>query len=175
MLKYRCLKHPEELQEIRFDHLKVTYCCKHCKRENTTGKNSHLWKGGTTELNHYLRGRLGEWKKECLEKYMYKCYITNRKSNKLHVHHANQSFSNIVRDTMESLSMPIYENINKYSHEELNQISEVFVSNHQDVEGIPIEKDLHFLFHSLFGSDEETDLNDLEVFKYLYNNGDIHL
>lgn len=51
-----------------------------------TGIDHHNWKGNRS-LNKAIRDGLGEWRKEVLKKFNYKCFYCNVNNNQLHIHH----------------------------------------------------------------------------------------
>lgn len=83
--------------------------------------------------------------KEC----NYKCIFTG--SKRFQIHHL-YGVSNILNDIMTENNFPIYDNFSEYSDEELNEILNAFIIKQNKYPlGVCIEKDIHVLFHSLYG------------------------
>jgi len=130
--------------------------CRECFIERNRLENHWHWKGGITDLKAYLREQLKEWKIKSLEQNNYKCILSNTNVN-LHIHHLYKSFSEIVYKVLEILNLTTRSNIGDYSLEELNDITSMFLKLHDEYGlGVPIESNLHHLFHSLYGKTNNT-------------------
>lgn len=149
--------------------------CGKCKRiemsKRFSGENGINWKGGTTQIKKFLQKKISAWKKESAKQCSFRCVITGDSFDE--IHHL-YSFSNIIRDCFEELDLVIYNDISKYSNEELNLIIEKINEIHnRHPLGVCLRKDIHILFHSLYGMDGETTENDFCDFVDKINNGEI--
>lgn len=171
-MKYRCLKHPNTVQEITYTNFKKSGC-RFCGRERTlqaiVGENNHNWKGGLTELNFFLRQSINEWKRMSLNNTDYTCFVTEEWSDKLHVHHT-RPYHEVRDEVLHELGLPLYKTIGEYTKEQLDLIQSLFLKKHMEIEGVPIREDVHKLFHKLYGDDATT--KDLIEFKYRYQQGE---
>lgn len=170
-MKYKCPIHPNEEQYMTYNNLYSGRGCPLCSYENRRGENNYFWKGGVSELNNYLRQYLYDWKINSFEKYNYSCFITNEKGNDLEVHHTKPF--NIIRDeVLNKLNVPIHQFIKDYNQQTLNKIVDLFIEEHNKKLGVPIKKELHKLFHNIYGWDEMVSFNDVIEFKERYLNGE---
>ena len=100
-------------------------------------------------LSKYIRGHIQQWKNDSMKQCNYRCIFTGSKN--FQIHHL-YGVSNIVNDVMVKNNFPIYDNFSEYSVDELNIILNAFiVEQNQYPLGVCIEKDIHVLFHSLYG------------------------
>ncbi len=156
-MRFICNEHPEiGVQESSYDTVRKGHkSCSKCYYESRSGKNSHFWQGGKTPINHHFRSEIKEWKQDSLEYYGFKCFLTGNKDD-LVVHHV-VNFSNILEDTFNELNIDVKDSIGDYSNEELDLIKETLINNHYFYGfGIPMNKDLHYKFHSLYGRENNT-------------------
>lgn len=151
-MKYICKIHSHEIQYICWDNFKQGKQCKFCARENNSGENNHMWKGGLTSINVYLRGLLNKWKLNSLNMFNYKCGLTGVNNRTLNIHHL-YSFHKIVKEVFSDMGVNINENIGDYNKCELELISERFLKKHNKIIGIPIDEKLHTLFHQIYNYD----------------------
>lgn len=107
------------------------------------------------DLNNYTRSRLSIWKQQYRESCNHTCAITGVKSNII-VHHI-RSFNLLMGETIEYLDFPIYEDLDDYTHEELDCFISTFLSIQEYYgEYICITKPIHKQFHSLYGYGDNT-------------------
>lgn len=158
---FTCNTHGNEEQSIRFDSLlRDQFYCKFCRYEHVgkllSGENSGTWNGGTTSINHYIRyAILKNWKNDSLKFYDYKCVLTGDCID-LEVHHL-YGFNKILEEVFEDIQLPIKENISDYSEEELNSIVAKTIEYHYKYPlGFPLRKDVHKLFHDIYGKSNNT-------------------
>lgn len=172
-MKYICIKHKEQgFQKISWDKFKMGRGCRFCGEEKTSGENHWNWKGGITKLNDYLRNKIDLWKNKSLYYSGYKCVITG-KSVELVVHHI-VSFNTIVSEVLKNLNLPIYETIESYTSDELNKIEIECVKIHQKYGlGVCLHKEVHNLFHRLYGKGDNTEAQ-FEEFKKRYKCGEFN-
>ncbi|HEY5588144.1 MAG TPA: hypothetical protein VIK86_04210 [Candidatus Paceibacterota bacterium] len=131
------------------------YGCPVCYVKRESGENSYLWKGGITPLSHRLRGKIQQWRVDSFIKYNSKCDIT--KNNKeCQIHHFH-NFSDILIETLETLFLPIYQDISKYKETELKSIEELCLKLHYKYGlGVCLCKEEHKLFHIAYGIKNNT-------------------
>lgn len=126
--------------------------CLRCYNKRICGEGNHRWKGGITPLQQYLRTHLAEWKKDSLKKYKYKCAITGKtNSGKMEVHHI-YGFDKIFKETMETLNLPVHDEVSKYTREELELIKDTCNKFHYKYGlGVCLTKKVHDDFHATYG------------------------
>lgn len=151
-LKYKCLKHPEDIQESTVVSVKSNkYICKHCYYESRVGENHWNWKGGISSLQKRLRDELKEWKKESMKLSNYKCVITG---DKFHDIHHLYPFNKILYDTLEDLEIEIKSRYTDYTSDQIKLIKEKFNELHNSHPlGVCLRGDVHKLFHRHYGDD----------------------
>lgn len=127
-----------------------TISCGCYGREMVTGENSHLWKGGITEVSRYFRETIDKWKFDSLKASDFKCCITRSKKN-LIVHHI-VPFNIILKETFSELLIDMKDTISNYNDAELKLIKDRLLKNHYKYGlGAVITKELHIEFHSQYG------------------------
>ena len=165
-LRYTCQNHKNKETSLRYKDLLKGVGCKFCAIENATGENHFAWKGGTRELNFYLRGKMKGWKKESLSNFGYKCVVAG--TNKDLVIHHIKPFHQLRDEMFKELNIPIYKTVGEYTQDKLDCMVEVMKEKHRNVLGVPMERDIHTLFHKKYGY--KTDLDDFKQFKTRYLN-----
>lgn len=146
----------EHLISIESDSLKRgdTKSCGCLWKELISGENSWHWQGGITELYQHLRNIIRQWTIDTFIKYNRKCIITGESADVVH-HLIN--FSDILKETLQELNLPIKKHIGDYSEEEIKNINQLFINKHYFYDcGIPLKSDIHNLFHSLYGYKNNT-------------------
>ena len=139
--------------------------CNACGMVSFSGENHPNWKGGISSLCSYLRGCIFEWKKESFKQSNYKCIITGSIKNKV-IHHL-YGFDKIVKETMNSLNLPVHQEINQYTKNELKSIEDLCLKLHYKYGlGVCICEEEHKLFHSMYGYGNNTP-EQFEEFKQL--------
>lgn len=127
------------------------------------------WKGGISELSVHLRRFIKPWKDESMRACGYKCVITNGEFD--NVHHL-YNFSYIFEETMRLTDLPIYEQINEYTEHEIELIENTCLQIHFNLGlGVCLRKDIHKLFHDLYGYSNNTPTQ-FEEFKLRYRLGE---
>lgn len=188
-LSFRCLKHNEivirNVNNILYSEDKG---CKKCGFEkisekqkekfqsgliNINRENNPNYKGGVTDLNKYLRERDAEWKVKYLLKYDYTCVISGTQGGQLQVHHSILFYK--LRDkVLKELKLPLENQVGKYLQHELEAIETKYLEYLNEVEGFPMRKDIHKLFHSIYGK-VKNDKNQVEEFKNRYLAGEFNI
>jgi hypothetical protein len=121
------------------------------------GKNSGQWKGGITPLQNHLRTLILPWRIDSFKFYDNTCCITGVKAKENLIHHKH-GFNKIVEETMQSLNLPIYQEINKYTEVELRLIEDTCLSLHYKYGlGVCVCRDIHNKFHSIYGRGNNTE------------------
>jgi hypothetical protein len=169
-LPFLCPNHIEEGIKLNtFEDVRLNkFLCKSCYLEYNKKENHWNWQGGVSNLNDYLRVRLNEWKFNSLKVYDFKCAISGIHTKDLEIHHL-YNFSDIVKETMEILNLPI-QKISQYSDKELDLIEVTFNKIHDNYGlGIPLTKEIHTDYHMTFGFDKNTH-QQFEEFKQNYIN-----
>lgn len=171
-LRYRCLNHPEKIRTARLDSVQRVRGCRQCFLDRNRGENHPHWNGGSTELTVYLRKMIDEWKWEAFNSFDGKCAITGESSRCLQVHHTKQ-FSVIRDEVLKVLNLPHHTLIGDYTSNELEAIVNLFRQRHEEVVGVPLKKEVHKLFHMIYGK-KNTTMEDLIEFKARFLSGEFN-
>lgn len=170
-LKFICKKHPNKIQSISFNALyHQDQTCYECSVEKRSGENHYNWKGGITDLSRYMRLKLISWKEDSSKNCNYKCVITGQKFND--IHHL-YSFNKILKETLDNLSLELKIHIGDYTNEELISIENEFERIHKQYPlGVCLSKDIHTLYHSIYGDDNTPE--QFEEFQERYLSGEFN-
>lgn len=126
------------------------------------GKNHSSYKG-TNSLRIFLRDRIKEWKKESMENCQFKCIISNKNFDVIHHIHP---FHKILEEVLEITKLPIYSEIDKYTSEELETLSELCIELHYKYGlGVCLTKEIHNEFHKIYGNRLFTEQDFYEFYK----------
>lgn len=118
-------------------------------------------------LAKFLRSNNSEWKKKSIESCDYKCILTRSKN--FDVHHI-VNVATIIKITLNNLNID-YKNFEDYSEEELNLILNEFLKVQNEFPiGVCLRKDLHVLYHSLYGQ-QNNNIEQFNNFIKEYKNG----
>lgn len=110
-------------------------------------------------LSKYIRSNNSKWREESLNKCNYRCVITGSKN--IEIHHL-VNVSTMVRQVLLNLNLE-YKRFEEYKEEELKLILDEFLKIQSNYPlGVCLRKDLHMLFHSLFGQQNNSE----EQFKH---------
>lgn len=174
-LDYICNKHESYgIQTTSYNSVyRGKYICNYCNIESKIGENGSNWKGGITTLNKYMREILYDWKKNILQKYNYTCTVTGQSKHYMEIHHL-YNFSTILNKTTKELNIKIKRNIGDYAVEDLSLIKEKLIEKHTLNIGILICKDIHKLFHNVYGNKNNTP-EQFEEFKTRLKSGEFNL
>jgi len=123
-------------------------------------------------LDVYIRNlkEIRIWRNNIIKKYNGKCFISGETYDE--VHHIT-SFLACMVDTLNELGLDRRKYIADYSEEELDNITNIFIEKHKNIDAILLTQKLHYEFHYIFGKycfDEK----DLELF-IKYKNNEIEL
>jgi len=143
---------------------KANDSCRMCKQHS--GEDHWNWKGGVSNLHEHLREYIIPWKQDSYIHGNYTCSISNIKGGQLIIHHL-YSFNKIVEETMKILNLPIYQEINQYTEDELKSIETLCLELHYKYGlGICLCENEHKLFHAMYGYGNNTP-EQFEEFKEL--------
>lgn len=119
-----------------------------------------------SNIDNYIRSNNTKWKEKSLEKYDYKCVFTN--SRNIEIHHI-YPFYKILNEVFIDMGYDI--NIEyKLSEDEIDRICKNFFKRQNEYGiGVCIDKEIHKLFHSLYGYINFTVDNWSEFVFDLYN------
>lgn len=110
------------------------------------------------DFTKLFRGHIGSWKTESMKKCNYQCVLTGSKDYVVHHLHG---FNLILKETyalLESNNILRSKNITDYSKKELEVIIKEFLKIHNLYPlGICVKKDIHDLFHMVYGSGGNTE------------------
>lgn len=162
LLDVVCLKH-NTLNKINWNHFQRRHGigCIKCIKEQISKENSRLWKGGITPLHNYLRKKIEPWKTDSMKCCGFKCVVSRKNFDV--IHHL-YGFSEILKETMDNLNIPICEEINQYTDVELKLIEGECLKLHYKYGlGVCLTEDIHKEFHSIYGQKNFT-INDFKEF-----------
>src|SRR5690606_28991677 len=110
--------------------------------------------GGVSSIQSYFRDKLIDWKKESMKSCDYKCVVTNDVFDD--IHHL-YSFHSILENTLKILEINIRDSISEYNSKELKIIEDKLIEEHSKYPlGVCLRKDIHQLFHNLYGNTNNT-------------------
>lgn len=110
--------------------------------------------GGYTSIAKYLRGQTWSWKSKSIKACNNQCIITG--SNSFQVHHL-YCVSTMIQDIFNENKISRKE-FNEYSSEELENILNLFIQKQNSYPlGICIRKDIHDLYHEIYGKYNNTE------------------
>ena len=115
----------------------------------------------------YIRGNIYYWKLESMKQCNYCCVLTGSKEFEIHhLYPVNKMIDNIFKSSHLTVK-----DFSDYTQEELDEIMNLFyIEQSKYPLGECVRKDLHVLFHSLYGQ-YNTTIEQWEQFKYDYKNG----
>lgn len=100
-------------------------------------------------LQKYIRGNIGTWKRKSMENCDFRCVLTGSKD--FAIHHI-YSFSRILDETIEENNFDIKDNFCDYTSQELSFILGKFIEKQNEYPlGVCLDKELHKLFHMEYG------------------------
>lgn len=152
ILKILCDKHGEI--EISYSNLYTRKRCPKCGFDLQSGENHHSWNGGITESRKHLREKLSQWKLDSMKNCDFCCVITGEKI--FEIHHL-QGFDLILIEALNNLKLTLKDKIKDYDSESLTLLeSEVINLHYKYPLGVCLKKDIHTLFHKLYGYGKNT-------------------
>lgn len=100
-------------------------------------------------LSKYIRGHIQQWKNDSMKNCNYQCIFTGSKN--FEIHHL-YGVSNIISDVMNKNPNLYKETFDEYSNDELSFILQKYIEEQNLYPlGVCIRKDIHVLFHRLYG------------------------
>jgi hypothetical protein len=150
--------------------------CPECTKlwviENQKGSKGSNWQGGKTYLSKNIKPLMKEWKKESMKNCNYKCVITGKRFDD--IHHL-YSFHLILEEAINELKLKYKSTIGEYSNEELIAITNKVKEIHKKYPlGVCLTKEIHDLFHKLYGIRNNTPEQFYE-FKQKIESGEIQI
>ena len=113
---------------------------------------------GYDNLSKFFRGHIQDWKNASMEACNYQCILTGSKN--FIIHH-KYGFNKILQEAFEKMdeqNLLKSTNLSDYSFEELSSMLDIFQCIHNKYPlGVCIRKDIHDLFHQLYGSGGNTE------------------
>lgn len=135
------------------------------------GSDNGNWKGGITPLLFWLRNQLGDWKQESMKFHNYTCVLSNKNFDE--IHHLT-SFKEIINITLTELDFSKTKTLEEYSDDELEILrNKVIEINDSFGLGVCLTKDVHKLFHDLYGYGDNSP-EQFEEFSNRYRNGEFN-
>lgn len=108
---------------------------------------------GYESLNKLVRGRITEWKKSSMKQCNYCCVITG--SKEFEIHHL-YPVNKILSDIFVKYNLQ-YKDFSEYTTDELDNIISLFIDEQNKYPfGVCVRKDIHELYHSLYGKGNNT-------------------
>lgn len=112
-------------------------------------------KSSYEDIADFIRRNNGDWKKESMKKCNYRCIISGKRFDE--IHHI-YGFNLILSETFDKLGIELKEDINDYLKEELMDILNCFRKIQSNYPlGICLTKEIHCLFHSVYGYGNNTE------------------
>jgi hypothetical protein len=156
LVSYKCSEDHITTRSIRYFRTYPTceQCTKTYMSESQRGEKSFRWKGGRTDIKRFLSKHLTDWKKESMINCNYRCFVTGEVFDE--IHHL-YSMTAIIMDTLVELELPLYETMGSYTQEEISFIINKFQEIHfRHPLGVCLRRDVHTLFHNIYGRDGDT-------------------
>lgn len=164
-IRYKCPNHPDKDLKITWNNFQNhDRGCPYCFFDSIRGEKSPLYKGGTSEINQYLRQKINDWKKDSLEKHNYRCFVTGR-TGKLHVHHLTP-FQSLRDQAFNETKIPKLSQVKDYTTRQLEKLEDKIIELHEKELGVPLLKDVHKDFHKKYGY--KATINNLLEYKDFY-------
>jgi hypothetical protein len=173
-IKYACKKN--HITERSFQDFKNSPVCLECKRkersDSQVGSKSSRWRGGISGLSMVLEKRISEWKNLSMQNCKYRCFVTGDSFDE--IHHL-YPMNKIISDALHNIKLDRRSEIGLYSDSELFSIIEEVRRIHMTIPlGVCLRKDVHVLFHHIYGSRNTTE-NDFCDFVSKIESGEIQI
>lgn len=122
------------------------------------------------DLNKYFRGNISDWKNASIKACDYQCVLTGRKD--FQIHHL-YSVNKMIKDMFKENPQLKKSHFSDYSDDELSELLNIFINiQNRYPLGVCVCKDLHDLFHSLYG--RTTNERQWNEFCQMYKNGEFN-
>jgi len=154
--EYRCKYGHISRRSITYfkSHPTCQECVKKEMSKKFSGENGFRWRGGVTAIRKHLRHKTKMWISSSIKENGSSCLITGDKN--VEIHHL-QSFDLLIEEAFQRIDLPILRNVEEYDEKELIIIEETFNEIQFSYPlGVPLRKDIHSLFHSLYGLGNNT-------------------
>lgn len=157
-IEYFCEKNHHNRKKVR-EFLKSKTCIECVKikvSESLRGDKSSFWKGGENYkyISAYFKKSISQWKRDSAKAGNYLCRITGKR---MEVIHHLYNFRKILSDALFELSLPVHDNVSKYTQEELSLIVQKIQEIHyRHPLGVCLTKKVHWLFHKIYGGYDNT-------------------
>jgi len=148
--------------------------CRYCMLEHVSesriGSKGSQWKGGLYRITTWLRQSkfMKAWRIASLESYSHKCAITGVKDN-IEVHHP-YALNKMIVEAFNDLDLDYKDSVKKYEDSELLSILKYIKVKHEKIQGIPLTKEVHDLYHKVYKYDNTYE--QFEEFQSRFNNGE---
>lgn len=124
-------------------------------------------------IHDYLRANNMDWKNESMKKSNYKCVLSNKRFDDIHHIH---SFNLIVSETINMLDIDLNKSMDDFNKDELRDILDTFrIIQSKYPLGVCLSKEIHTLFHNIYGYGNTTEENWNEFILNYKNNIYNHL
>lgn len=154
LINCRCVFHPDYVLKKSLNALENTNePCEYCRND----KNIN-------ELSSILRNSIYSWRRNSEIECNYKCVLTG--SDLYEVHHT-YPFNKIIKEIIHELNIDLI----TYSSCDLIKIKDEIIKRHKSIKGVCLHPMLHKIYHSLYGTDENT-IEQFDEFSVRYKNGD---
>lgn len=135
--------------KIMAQHLNRTFRAVKAKREELGLYRQDKTNKSYPTLSKYLRGQNQQWKNDSMKSSNYECVLTGVKD--FEIHHL-YGVSNIINDIFKEFPQYANKSFSDYSEKDLSFILSHFLKiQSQYPLGVCVQKDLHTLFHSMYG------------------------
>lgn len=105
-----------------------------------------------------FRGHIQDWKTKSMEKCNHKCVISESKNFVIHHLYGFNLILKEVFEKLDKMNLLKSDNLEDYSKEELGDIINIFQSIHNKYPlGVCVDKDIHDLFHKIYGAGGNTE------------------
>lgn len=154
-ITYKCICGNIETRGVReFMRNKICLNCSKLKQsEAQRGSKGSNWQGGKTEFSSFVQKYLVDWKKESMKKSDYKCVITGERFED--IHHL-YPLNKIITLALMNLGLPQRKKSGEYSYKEQSDLIAEIQRIHSYNLGVCLRKDIHQLFHKLYGNKDVT-------------------
>lgn len=116
------------------------------------------------DVKRFIRGNIGEWKADSMRACGYRCVLTG--DGDFHIHHV-YGLAMIFDEIVEENNIVLKENFVDYTKEELEYILQKFIKKQSEYPlGVCVRKDIHRLFHKMYGHHATPEMWDRFVQKY---------
>jgi hypothetical protein len=170
---YECACGNIETRGVReFLRSKVCLKCSNLKTsQRQRGDKGNNWQGGKTEFSIFIQKQLSDWKKKSMKSSNYKCVVTLDRFQD--IHHL-YPLNNIILKAHKDLKILGHKSVGEYSKKELSSLVKRIMELHDENLGVCLRKDVHQLFHKLYGN-KNTTPEDFYEFKDKVISGEIQI